>query len=141
MPYHQNELTQSASFKMFLVKEYPACVIVERETRDGLVHIFTTDTVCYTEEVTGRHFTPGSVVRYAQEYMECPIAAVERAVKNGHDLYWLNENAICISNSKCEQQQVVLLRDGTGVKFEGKTFTIRVKGGRMKLEPLDINKA
>ena len=76
------------------------------------------------------NYTLGSSASYALEYNECPLKAYERAVKNGHACYWLNQDARSLTSERRPLPQVQFtiteqeLADGVEVYFEGKNFKI-----------------
>ena len=69
-------------------------------------------------------FRIGSVVSYSLESNRCPIEAVERAVKNGHNLHWISAQATWISSSKQERVTHISVNTNDIYKFQGKYFKI-----------------
>lgn len=43
--------------------------------------------------IDGRRVSFGSVEGYAKQYREDPAAALDHAIRNGHELYWANLEA------------------------------------------------
>ena len=62
-------------------------------------------------------------------------AALERADQHGHEKYWFNSDAVCLSNQPGERETWYLLRDGQIVTMRGARFVIRVgHRGAVRLE-------
>ncbi len=122
--------------KQNLVAMSPAYAVYEREAdSSGFVNITSRDELGLLAGRPGREFfrtySPGSVVSYALEYNECPIAAVERCRAQmardphaGHKLHWINQNATVISSGPQAQRQLVKVTIGMRVRFEGLLATI-----------------
>jgi hypothetical protein len=113
--------------KQTLVAAFPAYNVFEREAcRDGYVNI-TADDILAVDSGRGFHrtYSPGSVASYALRYNECPIEAVEAAREKGHALRWINGRATCLSAHAQAAENVVLVRVGMLVRFEGFLATIQ----------------
>ena len=112
--------------KETLVETYPAFNVFRREPKSaGFVEITAEDTLIL--KVNGEHkgtYSPGSVVSYALQYNECPLAAVERAKANGHDLVWINANAAMLTADDRAAENVVEVEYGMLVRFQGVVATI-----------------
>lgn len=75
--------------------------------------------------IGGRMYTAGSVVSYSIEKGDCPVLAVERAFADGHKLWWLNQNAVTISNPPIRVRDVDhVLSEGDVVKMEGRFLMV-----------------
>lgn len=62
-------------------------------------------------------------------------AALERAENLGHEKYWFNSDAVCLSSEPGERETWHLLRDGQIVTMRGERFVIRVgHRGAVRLE-------
>lgn len=62
-------------------------------------------------------------------------AALERAESLGHEKYWFNSDAVCLSSEHGERETWHLLRDGQIVTMRGERFVIRVgHRGAVRLE-------
>ena len=119
--------------KQSLVESFPAYDVFEREAdRSGFVNI-TVDDILAVNSGKGfyRTYSPGSVVSYALEYNECPIQAVADCLAKmksdpygGHKLYWINGRGSVLTAHKRAAEQVVKVKIGMKVRFEGKLFTI-----------------
>ena len=71
------------------------------------------------------NYTLGSVASYALEYNECPFKARERAAKNGHACYWLNQDARSLtSGGTLPPVAKYVITIGSEIYFEGKNFEI-----------------
>lgn len=119
--------------KQAQVAAFAAYVVFEREAdSSGYVNITSNDELGLDSgKGFFRTYSPGSVVSYALQYNECPIAAVERTKEkmksqpyNGHKLHWINANSTCISADKQAQRQLVRVTLGMRVRFEGLLATI-----------------
>jgi len=131
--------------KQTLVATYPAFNVFRREARsNGVVEITTEDTLILKTSnankslsVHGGTFSAGSVVSYALEYNECPIAAVERAKSNGHDLVWINANAAVLTADHRDAVDVIEIEVGQLVRFQGVTATIeKAPNNNLKFKPV-----
>lgn len=112
--------------KQALIATSPAFNVFERQANgDGYVNI-TADDILALDSGRGfyRTYSPGSVVSYALEYNECPIAAVEDAKAQGHALHWINARGVAITAHKRPPEDVVLVKLGMKVLFEGLLATI-----------------
>jgi hypothetical protein len=122
--------------KQELVAAYPAFNVYKRSPKsEGFVEITTEDTLIL--KVDGDHkgtFSPGSVVSYALEYNECPLAAVERAKSNGHELVWINANGAMLTAHHRAAEDVVEVEYGMLVRFQGVIATIeKANNNNLKL--------
>jgi hypothetical protein len=132
--------------KQTQVAAFPAYTVFEREADSkGFVNITSKDELGLDSgKGYFRTYSPGSVVSYALEYNECPIAAVERTRAQmvsdphmGHKLHWINQNATCISNSPQAQRQLVRVYHGMRVRFEGLLATIEADhNNNLKFVPI-----
>lgn len=127
-----------------LISQSPAFNLFER-TPDytGYVNITAADTIGLM--VKCKHhgdeyldtFSPGSVVSYALKYNECPIEAVEHAKRHGHDLHWINADAVVVSAHKRPAKDVVRVTLGMRVRFEGLLATIeKAPHGNLRFAPI-----
>jgi hypothetical protein len=66
----------------------------------------------------------GSVVSYAMRYKQCPIAGLERAKANGHDLHFAFALATIISDPPQAKRTVTGLAFGDVIEFEGRKFKL-----------------
>ena len=114
--------------KQTLSKSFPAYDIYEREAdSSGYVNI-TADDSLGLDSGRGffREYSPGSVVSYALQYNECPMAAVERAKANRHALHWINARAVAITAHAQAKRHLIAVRPGMRVRFEGLLATIEL---------------
>jgi hypothetical protein len=75
--------------------------------------------------VAGGHtYTVGSVVSTALASNQCPMEALERAKGFGHNLHFIYNNPICISNSETIKQTMLLVDLDATYRLEGKAFKI-----------------
>lgn len=112
--------------KQAIIESFPACDIALREsTSDGFVQI-TADDILGLDSGRGfyRGYSAGSVVSYALQYNECPIAAVADAKERGHAMHWINARAACISSTPGDRYTMVKVWIGMNVCFEGLRATI-----------------
>lgn len=81
--------------------------------------------------------TPGNIwASYERDGRADRIpAALERADQHGHEKYWFNSDAVCLSNQPGERETWYLLRDGQIVTMRGARFVVRVgHRGAVRLE-------
>ena len=131
-----------------VVAESKAFRIVTRDVqkrfpRDGITvteytNIVARDALAVAKQtrnhgVLHMEYSANSCVSYALENNENPIASHERAIRLGHETHWVNQCAVCISNSPTPQKTLTLIHDGMVVKFEGVYFTVRIHGEHVKL--------
>lgn len=108
----------------------PAYDVFKREVdpRVGAINITTKDTlglkVGRGDRTFYRRYSPGSCASYALQYNECPIAAFDRAVKNGHKTHWLNQDSTVIADCDLKREEVIEVEIGQEVFFEGHLFEI-----------------
>lgn len=69
-------------------------------------------------------FTAGTVIDYARQYHEDPVASVLNAMERGHQLRWFNKNAVILSSTRESKRQHIGLTWGQRVWFDGQCFTI-----------------
>lgn len=119
--------------KQALVESFPAYEVYEREAdHHGLVNITAEDILGLKCAGFYRTYSPGSVVSYALQYNECPIAAVEECrakMKSdpyaGHKLHWINARGSVLTSHKREAEKIVKVTIGMRVRFEGQVFEIK----------------
>lgn len=84
-------------------------------------------------------YSISSVVSYAMEYHEDPIAAVDRARANGHELHWINHSATVLTSHKRPQETLIEVFIGMVVSFEGRLFKIAAApNDNLKLVPFQF---
>jgi hypothetical protein len=76
--------------------------------------------------VGGRKFSVGSVVSYMLKSGMDPVAAVQRAIENGHALVWLNPEATMLTAEKRAKTTHVAVNFQQRVRFEGVTYKIEI---------------
>lgn len=69
--------------------------------------------------IDGRDATAGTVVGYAQSYGECPVAALERATAAGHEIRWINLDAVAITAWKQTPVERLPLSTGDLIWLDG----------------------
>lgn len=111
--------------KQTVIEYFPAYRVFKRDEQNGAINI-TVDDILGVKHPKGfyRTYQPGSVVSYALEYNECPIAAYNDAAAKGEKLYWLNARAACLTSVARDQEDIVAVDIGQKVRFEGKLFEI-----------------
>ena len=114
--------------KQSLVATYPAFNVYRREPKSsGAVELTVEDTLILKTDDRRNHlstFSLGSVVSYALEYNECPIAAVERAKARGEELVWINARGAVLTDHARDAENVVEVEYGMLVRFQGITAII-----------------
>lgn len=117
--------------KQALVTTSPAFNVYEREASGaGQLHITPEDVLavaCVTRsgQPFYRTYKPGSVASYALEYNECPFEALARARQNGHPIHWIAARSSVLSDSRSAAEDVVLVKPGMKVHFQGHDFLIQ----------------
>lgn len=125
--------------KQAIVETTPVFDYVKREEDNGYINV--TDGEVLATKVEGKgfyeHHVIGSVVSYALRSNECPLEAVARAKENGHELYYTFKVGACLSAHQQPRETMIVVEDGTVIRFEGKIFTVKVlyKGRDIKLIP------
>ena len=112
--------------KQTIVQSFPAYVIAEREAdHSGFVQITAGDRLGVD---SGKGFfneyQAGSVASYALERNECPMEAIERAKRLGHELHWISACSVALTSHKQDQRTLVKVAPGMRVCFEGLRATI-----------------
>jgi hypothetical protein len=125
--------------KSNVVEEFPAYVVVKRETVKGYYKDGKRVDFELTEIVDGdilglkkhnrlgdyyKEYSPGSVVSYALQYNEDPIVAVEHAKAHGHKLHWINGCGVALTAHEQAQRTLVKVEIGMFVRFQGLVATI-----------------
>ena len=91
------------------------------------------DKIALVRQGVPYNYTLGSSASYALEYNECPFKAYEKAVKNGHECYWLNQDALSLTSDGRPAPKAKFtitagdLADWVVVYFEGKNFGIHAQ--------------
>lgn len=85
-----------------------------------------------------KKFAPGSVVSYALQYDDDPIACYERSKELGHKLKWLNACAVSITKEARAKEAYFGFEIGDIVSFEGEKFELIVEANQnVGLKPVD----
>lgn len=122
--------------KQNLVAQYPAYNVFKRETSSSssAVHLtYDEQLILKTDNPRTNHlhtFSICSVVGYALEYNNDPIAAYNRAVARNHPTHWISANASVLSADKREPVTMIEVEIGMLVIFEGILFTIQEAANR-----------
>lgn len=98
----------------------PAFEIVTLDDRNGATELKDNDVLFFNLGT----YKIGSVVGYALENGEDPIAAYNHAVQMGHELHYIFGLGACISDSRRERKRVIKVTIGMTVHFHGELFTI-----------------
>lgn len=134
---------------MKTIASYAAMTIVDLE-QDNIVildtdcdrlnparRIFCTEFKAIRGDTLFNAVTPGNIwAEYERDGRADRIpAALERAENLGHEKYWFNSDAVCLSSEPGERETWHLLRDGQIVTMRGERFVIRVgHRGAVRLE-------
>ena len=134
---------------MKTIASYPAMTVVdlEQETIEILDtdcdwlnpdrRVFCTEFKAVRGDTLYNAVTPGNIWASCERDGEADRipAALERAEKHGHEKYWFNSDAVCLSDNPGERETWHLLRDGQIVSMRGERFVIRVgHRGAVRLE-------
>lgn len=85
---------------------------------------------CVSKE-TARHgnlypeVSPGCCAYYARQYAEDEQAAIDRAVKHGHELHWINNCGSMLSGSSIPHYTMYILKDGQIVNMNGNRLQVK----------------
>jgi hypothetical protein len=71
-----------------------------------------------------KRFKLGSVIGYAVECGDDPLAELERAKGRGHALHWANAMAVTLHNGPVTKETVFVVNHGDTITFEGIRFRI-----------------
>lgn len=74
--------------------------------------------------IKGRRYTLGDCIDHAIRNCKDPIAAVERAQKNGHSVYWLYQQAPVLSSSPYSQPPAFAVEPYDHIKYHGREFVV-----------------
>ena len=99
--------------------------------------IFCTEFKAVRGDALFNAVTPGNIwASYERDGRADRIpAALVRADQHGHEKYWFNSDAVCLSSEPGERETWHLLRDGQIVTMRGERFVIRVgHRGAVRLE-------
>lgn len=109
---------------MTILHSSPAYLIVAGhnnfETRDEFA-------IAYESKNYGtlhRFYTLGCVEDFAILCGNDPVASTQRAIENGHPVFWANSNGVMITNEKVQQKIVRGIKHGDVINYKGKSFTV-----------------
>tara|TARA_R110002110_G_scaffold297443_2_gene511579 strand:+ start:1399 stop:1890 length:492 start_codon:yes stop_codon:yes gene_type:complete len=145
--------------KQRLVETFPAHRVYERAAHDVVVYDWSNDeqhpqSTWFHDvvDITAKDllkFENGiaqacSIVSCAIEDNECPIKAVEECKNKmhcypceGHKLHWISTQSVCLTDTKQKQKEVILVRIGMRVRFEGLFATIEsAPNGNLCFSPI-----
>ncbi len=113
--------------KQAVLVSLPAYDVVVREPsyKGGYVEI-TAEDILGMDSKKGffYSYSPGSVVSYALENNDDPIAAVEEAKAKNEPLIWISGRGTCLSDSPQARETLVKVEIGMLVRFEGQVTKI-----------------
>ena len=124
-----------------IVEEFPAYVVVDRAPNPltGAIEISVNDILGVARRGYYGQYKAGSVASYALQYNECPLEAVANAKARGHNLYWINQQAVAITAWKQPQVKIVAVKPGQRVYFQGKFFElVKEPNDNIGLKSLEI---
>lgn len=122
-----------------IIESYPACDIIELEPASytsnypeinevGGINLKAGDKL-YNLNTRSKHMI-GSVASSALKDGDCPFKARDRAIKNGHDQYFVFGLGTCLTAHKQAKETYIGVRAGQHVFFEGKHFEIIATGNQ-----------
>lgn len=77
----------------------------------------------------------GDVYSYSISYGEDPVLAGQKAAENGHAVYWLNRQPVCITAHQRQQETRFFQSPGDIIQYCGKKLQIvAAQGGHFTLE-------
>ena len=105
--------------------DFPAYDVVDgpRERGTGILMLNSGDEIALVSAPM-QHYQMGSVVSSSFRYGNCPIKAVERAVKLGHKLHFAFALGTCIHSGPHTKGRYIGVEIGQLVRFEGRYFRI-----------------
>jgi len=106
-----------------IIHDFPGYDVVEAPMvgRRGCRELKAGDRIALADDPM-RHYQMGSVASYALERNDCPIAAIERAKANRHELHFAFALATCISNPPPPKGRYIGVRFDEDYYFEGRLF-------------------
>ena len=125
--------------KQTLTAQYPAFNVFKREaTSKGFVNLTAGEILILKDGNQHKGtFEANSVVSYALEYNECPLAAVARAKENHHELIWINSRGAVLTAHHRDAENVIEVEVGMQVCFQGVYATIeKANNGNLKFKPV-----
>lgn len=141
MEHRINNGDCNASRNMAHVATYPARLLwaledtIRWDDRRPAKELRAGDLLCCPEGLTT--YTVGTVISYALDNGDDPIAAVRMAVSHGYELAWINQNGGCITSHERPIENCIVIRPGDTIRLEGRCYTVE-KGnnpGNLSLVP------
>ena len=137
---------------MKTIASYPAMTVVDLEQEIIEVRdldcdwlnpdrrIFCTEFKAVRGDTLYNAVTPGNIwAAYERDGRDNVQDALDRADRLGHEKYWFNSDAVCLSDGKVARETWHLLRDGQIVTMRGARFVIRVgHRGAVRLEAAPV---
>ena len=116
-----------------LVIDFPAIAIYSRAPKNvalyqGLGHEVMAVEIRYGElmySIIDKHsgeFSPWDIFSYSAYHNECPIKAMNDAKKNGHPMYTMLAHGTCISSSKQDKKEALIIDTNVNYYYCGKLF-------------------
>jgi hypothetical protein len=109
-----------------IIADFPACAIYAEDSAREFV---SGDKIAVLRE-TPNHgtvvesYTLGSVAESAERYGQDPTEAIQRAVENGHEIFYASRNAKFMTAGPIVKKIVPGFRHGDEIRFSGHTFVI-----------------
>lgn len=109
-----------------VLADYPAFQFVRTPEFARFKHgsVFAVPFKTRRGDVLHKRFSLGSVVGYAVECADDPLANLERAKERGEKLHWANAMASVISDTPDAKRTVFVLNFGDTITFEGIVFRL-----------------
>ena len=105
-----------------LLKSYPAYDVFSKKDGFNITHLLDGEKIIQKDHLS-KHMI-GSVASYAVKNGDCPYASRDRAIKNGHDLYYIFALGSCLTSHKQEKKKYIEVSAGEVIHFEGHLFEI-----------------
>lgn len=84
----------------------------------------------------GHHYQIGSVISSSLKDDRDPLEAVERAIKNGHEMHFIFGLGTTLTSHMQNKKTYIEINLGDIVRFEGKYFTIeKAPNNNLRFEP------
>tara|TARA_R110000823_G_scaffold298005_1_gene418249 strand:- start:1359 stop:1760 length:402 start_codon:yes stop_codon:yes gene_type:complete len=106
-----------------IVEDFPAVTYVEFTNTDKANKVFSGELIKLKSNSTTQML--GTVISSAVEDSADPIAALERAVKFGHDTHYAFSIGSSLTAHKQEKKRVIVFSEGDRIKLEGKEFYLK----------------
>ena len=106
------------------VHDWPAVTYLEMDTVNHEQHLTEKGVFAILVGRTHKEFIAGSVFEGHDYDWETAEEARQRAIDNGHELYYAYADCVCISNTPEKKRSIPAYNFGDVVTFHGKRFKL-----------------